>query len=220
MKLNKEIYKKLGEGTDFLLTDYTDEYELYVENQKILNARKFNSTCNDPDNIFSLIRDEVLKRNPNPTFGLCHGVRSGKENKVLGEKLNCLVIGTEIGDKFGYPEITIQWDMHNVKDEWIGKCDVIYSNSFDHTYDPIYCLNQWAKTLKPTGIIVLQHGYRGGHFIPEAVPNKKYSPGDPFNAPISIYHEICNTYTPLQITEAKKWSGNDLELHLIIELKK
>ena len=220
MKTDKKIYGALGEGKSFLLTDYTGNYDSYVQNQKTLNSRKFNLSCNDPDYIFSLIKEEVIKRNPTPTFGLCHGVRSGKENKILSEKLNCTIIGTEIGDKFGYPEITIQWDMHDIKDEWISACDVIYSNSFDHTYDPIYCLNQWAKTLKPTGIIILQHGYRGGHFIPEIIPTKKYSPGDPFNAPISIYQEICDKYTPLQITEIKKWSNNDSELHLIIELKK
>jgi hypothetical protein len=220
MKTNKKIYDELGEGKHFLLTDYAENYELYVENQKTLNARKFNSTCNDHDQIFNLIKDEVLMRNPNPTFGLCHGVRSGLENKTLGDKLNCKIIGTEIGDKFGYPDITIQWDMHDIKEEWIGACDVIYSNSFDHVYDPIHCLNQWAKTLKPTGIIVLQHGYQGGHYIPELIPNKKYSPGDPFNAPITVYQEICDKYTPLQITSIKNWYGNNTELHLIIELKK
>jgi len=217
MKTDKKIYKKLGEGKTFLLTDYTAEYDLYVTNQKILNERKFGPGCNDPDSIFSKIKDEVLTRNSVPTFGLCHGVRSGRENKILGDMLNCTVIGTEIGDKFGYPEITIQWDMHEIKEEWIGSCDVIYSNSFDHTYDPIYCLNQWAKTLKPTGIIVLQYAVNG-HYIPEVIPSKKYSPGDPFNASLETYKQMCE-YTPLYISDVKTWDTRPGVTHLILELK-
>lgn len=217
MKTDKIIYEQLGEGKTFLLTDYTNEYDLYVTNQKILNERKFGPGCNDSNEIFAKIKDEVLSRNSKPTFGLCHGVRSGSENKILGDMLSCTVIGTEIGDKFGYPEITIQWDMHEIKDEWLAACDVIYSNSFDHTYDPIYCLNQWAKTLKPTGIIVLQYAING-HYIPEIISSKKYSPGDPFNASIETYKQMCE-YTPLFISEVKTWDRRPGVTHLILELK-
>lgn len=216
---NREIYKKLGEGTKFLLTDYSDENGLYVTNQKILNERKFHiDRCNDPKHVFESIKQEVLKRNPTPTLGLCHGVRSGRENKILGELLNCPVIGTEIGDKFGYPECTIQWDMHDIKEEWIGKCDLIYSNSLDHSYDPIYCLNQWAKCLKPTGVIILQFGHYL-HFEKEDLNEKIYSPGDPFNAPISIYKEICNEHTTLNFEGIVEWRKNSNIVHLIMKLK-
>jgi hypothetical protein len=217
MKTDKKIYDQLGEGKCFLLTDYTGDYDSYVDTQKFLNAKKFGSGCNDDYSIFKRISEEVLKRNPNPTFGLCHGVRSGLENKTLGELLECTVLGTEIGDKFGFPEITIQWDMHNVKDEWIGACDVIYSNSFDHTYDPIYCLNQWAKTLKPTGIIVLQYGV-DGHYIPDIIQQRKYSPGDPFNASIETYRQMCE-YTPIKISEVNCWDTRSNVYHLVLELK-
>jgi len=218
MKTDKNVYIQMGEGKKFLLTDYTENYDLYVENQKILNERKFGSGCNDDRYIFEHIKEEVIIRNQSPTFGLCHGVRSGLENKTLGELLGCTVIGTEIGNKFGYPEITIQWDMHEIKNEWIGSCDIIYSNSFDHTYDPIYCLNQWAKCLKPTGIIVLQFA-DNSHFNTDMINNKKYSPGDPFNASLDIYEFICNTYTPLIISDVKKWDRRDGVNHLILSLK-
>lgn len=216
MKTNKKIYKNIGEGSNFLLTDYTDNYDLYVQNQKILNERKFGNGCNDGEEIFKKIRDEVFSRNEAPTFGICHGVRSGLENKILGDLLNCKVIGTEIGDKFGYPEITIQWDMHEIKEEWINSCDVIYSNSFDHTYDPIYCLNQWSKCLKPTGIIVLQFA-ENSHFNKTMLENKTYSPGDPFNASLEVYKIICEKYTNLQITDVKKWDTRLGVNHIIIE---
>jgi len=217
MKTDKKIYEQLGEGKSFLLTDYKNDYKSYVDIQKYWNEKKFGSGCNDDASIFTKISNEVLSRNPNPTFGLCHGVRSGLENKTLGKLLGCKVLGTEIGDNFGHPEITIQWDMHDVKDEWIGACDVIYSNSFDHSYDPIYCLNQWAKTLKPTGIIVLQYGI-GGHYIQNLIEQKKYSPGDPFNASLEIYKHMCE-YTPLTISKVNQWDNRSKVYHLMLELK-
>tara|TARA_Y100000401_G_C8299579_1_gene213262 strand:- start:31 stop:762 length:732 start_codon:yes stop_codon:yes gene_type:complete len=216
-KTKRGLYKKLGEGDKFLLTDYlskgTKDYESYVENQKILNSKKFGVGCNDGIEVFEKIKEEVLNRNSEPTFGLCHGVRSGWENKTLGEQLNCKVIGTEIGDKFGHPEITIQWDMHEIKDEWIGKCDVIYTNSFDHSYDPIYALNQWSKCLKKTGIIVTQFTEEqpdipsGGHHIQRAIDTKTYSPGDPFNAPFEIFKKMVDDYSPLKIVSINNWRG-------------
>ena len=108
--------------------------------------------------------------------------------------------------------------MHEIKDEWVDKCDVIYSNSFDHTYDPIYCLNQWSKCLKPTGIIVLQFA-ENGHFIKNLIDIKKYSPGDPFNAPLEVYKTICEDHTNLKIIDVKRWDKTTGVNHLLIGLK-
>jgi len=226
IKTKREVYKEIGEGNSFLLTNYTEDYALYVKNQKILNDRKFGPGCNDSPLQFQKMKEIVLKRIDTPTFGLCHGVRSGLENKTLGEQLGCTVIGTEIGDKFGNKDITIQWDMHDVKDEWIGKCDVIYSNSFDHSYDPIYCAKQWASCLKKTGIIVLQlieevPGINGGHHIQRAIDSKTYSPGDPFNVPLSVLKNIIEEHTPLEIHSVNNWWANKKHVrHVILQLKK
>jgi hypothetical protein len=70
-------------------------------------------------------------------------------------------IGTEISDSAEQFPNTIQWDFHEVKPEWIGAVDFIYSNSFDHTYDPEKCLNAWMSCLKPGGVCIL--GHSSGH---------------------------------------------------------
>ena len=75
-KTDRKVYNDLGEGNTFLLTDYTEEYDLYVKNQKILNERKFGPGCNDGLSIFEKIKENVLQRTNTPTFGLCHGSRS------------------------------------------------------------------------------------------------------------------------------------------------
>jgi hypothetical protein len=45
-------------------------------------------------------------------------------------------MGTEISDTAGQFPYTIQWDFHKTKAEWIDATDFIYSNCFDHSYDP------------------------------------------------------------------------------------
>ena len=70
----------------------------------------------------------------------CHGTRQGFEQKWFSKNLECKVIGTEISDNANDYKNTIEWDFHNVKKEWIGSVDFIYSNALDHSYDPNKCL--------------------------------------------------------------------------------
>jgi hypothetical protein len=70
--------------------------------------------------------------------------------------LDANVIGTEISDTATRFPHVIQWDFHNVKEEWIGNIDFIYSNSWDHSFDPDLMLEQWLKCLKPGGLCFLE----------------------------------------------------------------
>jgi len=89
--------------------------------------------------------------------GICHGTRRGQEQKWFSEKLNADVFGTEISDTAcSFPK-TLQWDFHEVKEEWLGQFDFIYSNSFDHSYDPQKCLNSWMSCLKSGGLCIIEH---------------------------------------------------------------
>ncbi len=67
------------------------------------------------------------------------------------------VIGTEISDTATQFPDTIQWDFHEIKAESRDAVDFIYSNSFDHSYDPERCLNAWMSCLRPGGICILEH---------------------------------------------------------------
>lgn len=71
--------------------------------------------------------------------------------------MNCDVIGTEISDTATQFENTIQWDFYDVKDEWIGKVDFIYSNSLDHSYDPEKALDAWMNCLTDNGVCIIEH---------------------------------------------------------------
>ncbi|SCX20321.1 hypothetical protein DSM25558_2722 [Agrobacterium sp. DSM 25558] len=92
-----------------------------------------------------------------PQFGLCHGTRRGLEQKVFAETLGCDVLGTEISPTAADFPLTIQWDFHEVKPEWLQKVDFIYSNSWDHSYDPNKLFSAWFSCLRPEGLCILEH---------------------------------------------------------------
>jgi len=129
-------------------------YEDYKKIQTAGNKRKIDYVFESEENIKML--SDYLRNNLNDIrFGLCHGTRRGNEQKWFSKYLNAEVIGTEISDTATTFPNTIQWDFHDVKDEWIGNVDFIYTNSLDHSYDAKYCLKQWFRCLKKNGICII-----------------------------------------------------------------
>jgi hypothetical protein len=117
---------------------------------------------------------------PNPSFGICHGTRNGFEILWFRDLLGIEVIGTEISSTASQFPHTLQWDFHDIKEDWIGQADFIYSNSFDHTYDPSYCLDQWMRCLKPRGICIIEWN----------ADNLHASRWDPFGATIKEIEKL------------------------------
>lgn len=150
-----------GAGKNFVLRSYTRtdgsfDYELYRSEQEEGNKRKLDRCWVLPENIEFLSRF-LRRRRDDIQFGLCHGTRRGLEQQWFREHLNCEVIGTEISDTATQFANTIQWDFHDVKPEWRGKADFIYSNSFDHSYDPALCITRWMSCLRPGGVCIIEH---------------------------------------------------------------
>ena len=90
-----------------------------------------------------------------PNFVVCHGTRNGFEQRVFADSFGCQVIGTEISSTAVEYPMTVQADFHDLRPEWEGKVDVVYSNSLDHAYDPEKALRAWSQTVKDGGVIVL-----------------------------------------------------------------
>ncbi len=93
------------------------------------------------------------------SFGLCHGTRRGLEQAWFTKYLsgNALVIGTEISDTATDFPNTVQWDFHDRNPEWEGKADFVYSNSWDHAFDPARAFAAWVDSLRPGGWLLLDH---------------------------------------------------------------
>ena len=108
------------------------------------------------------------------------------------------VIGTEISSTATTFPHTIEWDFHNTKKEWLNKVDFIYSNSFDHSFDPEKCLNTWMSCLNEKGLCIIEWAW------PDS---DKYSgtARDPFGATLEEYRKlITKNYKIIDILQNDK----------------
>jgi Methyltransferase domain len=153
----------------------TFDYDKYKEIQIAGNKRKLGDVWVVKENI-AFLADYITKHVGSVAFGLCHGTRRGKEQEWFKEYLKCDVIGTDISDTAEQFPNTIQWDFHEIKPEWIDAVDFIYSNSFDHSYDPQKCLKAWMSCIKKGGCCIIEH----------TSAHEKATELDPFGADISI----------------------------------
>ena len=126
-------------------------YEAYYKAQVKKNRKKLKLVYVKQPEI-DIITDHIKQHIPNIKFGICHGVRNAWEVKAFRKNLGIEVIGTEISPTAMQFENTIEWDFHDIKDGWVDNVDFIYSNSFDHSYQPEKCLDQWMRCVKQSGI--------------------------------------------------------------------
>lgn len=126
-----------------------ESYDHYVESQAKKTRRKFHKVW-VKHGVIEFVCDIVKKRIPEPKFGICHGVRNGAEVKIFNELLPCNVIGTELVHVKDVENVIIH-DFHETKNEWINNVDFIYSNAFDHSYDPEMCIKKWMSCIKKDG---------------------------------------------------------------------
>ena len=169
-----------------------DSYEEYVKVQTAANIKKLNYCWAQQSTM-----TKISKLYPEAKDILCHGTRNGSEIKFFKHAYKDMfganiIIGTEISETATQFPDTYQHDFHEVKDEWVGKFDIIYSNSFDHSYDPVKALDTWTKQLKPTGVLVVEL-MRG--------VNNVSSEMDPLSLSIPEYKELVREYGHLPIRE-------------------
>lgn len=133
------------------LYNYKDHDE-YVREQTRANVIKLNKVWVSKKTI-ALIKDKVNYA----TNIICHGTRNAAEQKLFLEHYpEAKVIGTEISHTASDFDMTVQHDFHEVKYEWLDKFDIVYSNSFDHSYDPKKSLSAWKDQLNFSGSLFLE----------------------------------------------------------------
>ena len=161
-------------------------YEDYKKYQIEANIRKINNSYVDSNSLCSLLNYLIEDLSIKPKLILCHGTRRGLEQQYIIDFLKLLghtpkVIGTEISHTaLDYPN-TIQWDFHKTKPEWVNNTDIIYSNSFDHSYSPEECLDTWMSCLNKEGVCVLEYS-------PDC--DNKSQASDPFAATLDEYKDF------------------------------
>ena len=144
------------EGEGFVQHLY-DDYETYRRVQEEGNKAKLAAQFVKKGHIFFLA--EWMKgQGRRIEFGLCHGVRRGREQAWFRRRLEgATVIGTDISETATEFENTVQWDFHDDNPDWEGRADFVYSNSWDHAYDPGKAFRAWARCLKPGGWLLIDH---------------------------------------------------------------
>ena len=192
-----DCVKKITEGgSEYTLYNYAN-YEEYKKIQIETSKAKEAGSWVQRSSIKQL--SKYILKSFNPENGICHGTRRGNEQAWFMRYLpGCKVIGTEISDNAEKYPNTIQWDFHDVKPEWIGKFDFIYSNSFDHSYKPADCFRAWCSCLKKGGMIIIEHS---NHHI-------KSSIRDPFGVDlenlVALFPKWNKNYYVAEILEGKK----------------
>tara|TARA_B100000287_G_scaffold435471_1_gene503952 strand:+ start:2389 stop:3087 length:699 start_codon:yes stop_codon:yes gene_type:complete len=228
MSKNKKILTNL-DSKDVTLVNFNDEkgnfsWDIYKKSQQKMSYRKIHNA--GPHRKKMEILGKHIKNNiTDYKFGICHGTRNGIEQKHLRDILGIEVIGTEIADGCEKFPHQIQWDFHDVKDEWIGNVDFIFSNSLDHSYDPVYCLSQWIKCMKDGGIIYLQHdnGIEDIHRKYSSDSGKKLPKynADCFFTTIDGYRKIVkqasNDKWIIELPESLYFKGNNNTRYFIIK---
>lgn len=134
-------------------------YEEYVEKQTYYNKQKINWVYVKDHAIATVCDNHPYV----PNKILCHGTRNGAELSLFAKKVGIVLdtlIGTEISDTAEQFKNTVQWDFAIPKREWIGVFDIVYSNSFDHSYDPKKTLETWRDQLNSDGRLYLDYSER------------------------------------------------------------
>ena len=130
-------------------------------------------------------------------MGICHGSKIGVENAWFEKHLGVETWGTDLGPGVDdaphhspyrdiiNPDHNLQWDFHDIKDEWVDNVDFIYSNTLDHSDNPPHCLCQWMKCVKKTGACILE--WTKWHSVDHA------NIGNPYGASLEEYQELVES---------------------------
>jgi|TARA_R110002167_G_scaffold58768_14_gene166449 hypothetical protein len=138
-----------------------EDYDDYVEAQTWTNKEKLTWRYVKPHTI-----KRICEHKPYAAFIICHGTRNGTEQEYFKDNCpNAYIIGTEISETATQFPMTLHHDFTFPVEKWIGKADIIYSNSFDHTIDPEKTITTWRDQLNPQGKIFLEYSERSsrGH---------------------------------------------------------
>lgn len=200
----KKIVNLILEPFDFCITPkanlvdfYLHEYKSYEEYRDVQikwNKEKINAIWADEktlDRIFEIVYSEFCKLEE--INGICHGTRNGFEQnylRSLSKKIHA--IGTDISETATNYENSVQWDFHDVNDQWKNSQDFIYTNSLDQSWQPKIAIQTWLSQLKDNGILLIEHTIGHG---PEAAGEM-----DPFGVRPTVMPYILSMWFGSQIS--------------------
>lgn len=133
--------------------EYKD-YDEYIKAQKETTDKKYGKLVYVRKKVVEGIYEALKSENVKSI--LCHGTRSGEEQKLFKKHFNCYVWGSELSEKASNAEMTTIWDFNMVNPDWIGKFDIVYSNALDHSITPIETIGVWGNQLSENGWLLIE----------------------------------------------------------------
>ena len=153
MKMNnKDLYL-------FQYDNYDHYVKMQLEKTEKLKERKQKTTWLHKD-LFNFVYNNIANfyKINDKTCIICHGVRFGFEVEFFRKKFPIKnVYATELCEGaflFNKENFSVMDFDKNIK-EWHNKFDIVYSNSIDHSRNPIKTIDMWRKSLKINGIMYL-----------------------------------------------------------------
>ena len=160
-----------------------ESYEKYVESQRRTDLLKTGMDSSITQHIVSEIATCIRNTGIPVSRILCHGARCGQEVYWFQVEFpQARSWGTDLFLK-GHSNV-VQWDFHERKRQWVGRLDIVYSNSLDHSYDPRKALQCWFDQLRLTGMLCLQ--WSKWH--------RRAFRGDCFGAELHEYVDLLNEF--------------------------
>ena len=201
---------------DYYLREYSS-YEEYKKVQIFHNKRKINKVFADKTTlkrVANIILNEF--KDEHHIKGICHGSRNGFEQNFLidlSEKIEC--IGTDISETAKNYENSVNWDFHDMNENWTGSQNFIYTNSLDQSWQPKVALQTWLSQLKSNGILIIEH--TNSHAPTNA------SKSDPFGVrPTSMPYVLTmwfGSQISIEHSVKKKDNGRKLDAWLFVVRK-
>jgi|688.fasta_scaffold503018_1 hypothetical protein len=140
---------------DYVLFEYED-YDEYRATQVKWNVIKLERVWADSQ-VLGVVTERVINSlGKDGLFGLCHGSRNGFEQGFLGERLGGTILGTDISETASQFPNSVVHDFHEVRADWLGKADFIYSNSLDQSWNPKEALKVWVEQLRIGGLLFIE----------------------------------------------------------------
>ncbi len=119
--------------------------------------------------------------------GICHGTRRGLEQSWFAKLTGADVIGTDISPLCEEFPNTVLWDFHDVKPEWVGAFDFVYSNALDHSNDPERAARAWMQSLRPGGVCLV-------HWSKWSAKERRITAADCFQGTVDDYLDVFSPH--------------------------
>lgn len=105
--------------------------------------------------IMAIARHTTRRRRRGVRRAMCHGARLGGEVDAFRKALpKAKVYGTDLVHRVA--DKVYRHDFHVQDRLWIGRFDLVYCNSLDHSHAPHIALMVWLAQLAPRGRLYVQ----------------------------------------------------------------